>query len=70
MEKICRGLYYYMRYWLIKHKVYAKTWGSDHNALTFIGISTTVGDNSVVAVISVYNKENTTAEKLVSISPT
>ena len=47
-----------------------QTWGSDHNTLIFIGISTTVGNNSVVAVISVYNKENTTAEKLISISPT
>ena len=45
-----------------------QTWGSDHNTLIFIGISTTVGNNSVVAVISVYNKENTTAEKLISIS--
>ena len=43
---------------------------SNYNTLTFIGVSTTASSNSVVAVISVYNKENTTAEKLVSISPT
>ena len=40
----------------------------DYNTLTFIGVSTTASSNSVVAVISVYIEENTTAKKLVSIS--
>ena len=43
---------------------------SDYNTLIFIGVSTTASSNSVVAVISVYIEENTTAKKLVSISPT